>query len=221
MLRSMPPWLATFVAAGPIHVFVPPSSKQLSPIRAGEAKMDIRAFAHFGPNVLAESLQNGVSRRAFLKTGAAAGGGLLLCFAPDGGEGDAAPGTFAPNAFIRIDRDGAVTLVMPQVEMGQGTYTSMPMLIAEELEIELSKVRLEHAPADDKLYGNPITKFQVTGGSTSVRAFWEPLRRAGATARNLLIAAAAQTWGVNADACRAEKGEVIHVPTGRKGSYGT
>ena len=178
--------------------------------------MDTGAFAHFGPNVLAEPLQNGVSRRAFLKAGAAAGGGLLLSFALDCAEGDAAAGTFAPNAFIRIDRDGAVTMVMPQVEMGQGTYTSMPMLIAEELEVELSKVRLEHAPADDKLYSNPIIKFQVTGGSTSVRGFWEPLRRAGATARVMLIAAATQTWGVDADACRAEKGEVIHVPTGRE-----
>ena len=184
--------------------------------------MDTGAFAHFGPNVLAEPLQNGVSRRAFLKAGAAAGGGLLLSFALDCAEGDAATDTFAPNAFIRIDRDGAVTMVMPQVEMGQGTYTSMPMLIAEELEVELSQVRLEHAPADDKLYGNPIIKIsQVTGGSTSVRGFWEPLRRAGATGRNLLIAAAAQTWGVDMNTCRAEKGEVIHVPTGRRVSYGT
>jgi isoquinoline 1-oxidoreductase beta subunit len=118
-----------------------------------------------------EPLQNGVSRRAFLKVGAAAGG-LLLSFAVDCGEGDAAAGSFAPNAFIRIDRDGAVTLVMPQVEMGQGTYTAMPMLIAEELEIDLSRVRLEHAPADDKLYGNPILgSSQTTGASTSVRAF--------------------------------------------------
>jgi isoquinoline 1-oxidoreductase beta subunit len=176
--------------------------------------MNTEAVAHLGP------LKSGVSRRAFLKAGAASGGGLLLSFVLDCAEGNAAEDTFAPNAFIRIDRNGAVTMVMPQVEMGQGTYTSMPMLIAEELEVELSKVRLEHAPADDKLYGNPITKFQVTGGSTSVRAFWEPLRRAGATARNLLIAAAAQTWGVNADACRAEKGEIIHVPTGRRVSYG-
>jgi len=182
--------------------------------------MDIRAFTHFGPNVLVEDLQNGVSRRALLKAGAAAGGGLLLSFALDCAEGDAAAETFAPNAFIRIDRDGAVTFVMPQVEMGQGTYTSMPMLIAEELEVELSQVRLEHAPADEKLYGNPMTKLQVTGGSRSVMGFWEPLRRAGATARNLLIAAAAQTWGVDADACRAENGEVIHVPTGRSLFYG-
>src|SRR5262249_45375167 len=219
MLLSMPPWPATYVAAGPIRAFAPPSSKRLNPILAGEVEMDTGAFAHFGPNILAEP-QNGVSRRAFLKAGAAAGGGLLLSFALDCGEGNAAVDTFAPNTFIRIDRDGAVTLVMPQVEMGQGTYTSMPMLIAEELEVELSKVRLEHAPADDKLYGNPIFKFQVTGGSTSVRGYWEPLRRAGATGRNLLLAAAAQTWGVDADACRAEKGGVIHVPTGRTVSYG-
>jgi isoquinoline 1-oxidoreductase subunit beta len=183
--------------------------------------MDTEAFAYFGPNILAEPSQNGVSRRAFLKASAAAGGGLLLSFALDCGEGDAAAGTFAPNAFIRIDRDSAVTLVMPQVEMGQGTYTSMPMLIAEELEVELSQVRLEHAPADEKLYGNPgLRSTQRTGGSTSVRAFWEPLRRAGATARNLLIAAAAQTWGVDLDTCRAEKGEVIHGPTNRRINYG-
>jgi isoquinoline 1-oxidoreductase subunit beta len=183
--------------------------------------MDIRAFTHFGPNAFTEPLQNGVSRRAFLKASAAAGGGLLISLALDCAEGHAAAAAFAPNAFIRIDRNGAVTLVMPQVEMGQGTYTSMSMLIAEELEIELSQVRLEHAPPNDKLYGNPVLgSSQTTGGSTSVRAFWEPLRRAGATARNLLIDAAAQTWGVDANACRAEKGEVIHVPTGRALFYG-
>ena len=183
--------------------------------------MDTEAFAYFGSDVLTDPLQNGVSRRAFLKVGAAAGGGLLLSFALDCGKSEAAAGTFAPNAFIRIDRDGAVTMVMPQVEMGQGTYTSMPMLIAEELEVELSRVHLEHAPADEKLYGNPIIRgSQITGGSTSVRGFWEPLRRAGAVARNLLIAAAAQMWGVDADICRAEKGEVIHAPTSRRINYG-
>jgi isoquinoline 1-oxidoreductase beta subunit len=177
---------------------------------------------NFAAAVSAEGSYSNLSRRAFLKTGAAVGGGLLLSFAADTTEASAAAGPFEPNAFIRIDRSGAVTLVMPQVEMGQGTYTSMPMLIAEELEVELSQLRLEHAPADEKLYGNPIIRgSQITGGSTSVRGFWEPLRRAGATARGLLIAAAAQTWGVEVDACRAEKGEVIHVPTGRKTSYGT
>src|SRR5215471_1297424 len=152
MLLSMPPWPAIYVGAEPIRVFAPPSSKRLSPTLAGEVKMNTEAVAHLGP------LKSGVSRRAFLKAGAASGGGLLLSFVLDCAEGNAAEDTFAPNAFIRIDRNGAVTMVMPQVEMGQGTYTSMPMLIAEELEVELSKVRLEHASADDKLYGNPIFK---------------------------------------------------------------
>jgi isoquinoline 1-oxidoreductase beta subunit len=182
--------------------------------------MDIAAFAHLGDHVLTEPSQIDISRRAFLKAGAAAGGGLLLGFALPFEAVTAATGIFAPNAFVRIDSNGAVTLIMPQVEMGQGTYTSMPMLIAEELEIELSQIRLEHAPADDKLYGSPIFKFQITGGSTSVRAFWEPLRRAGATARTLLVSAAAQTWSVGVESCRAEKGEVIHVTTGRRLNYG-
>jgi isoquinoline 1-oxidoreductase beta subunit len=96
---------------------------------------------------------NGISRRVFLKAGVASGGGLLLGFALPALLGDATaagPGPFAPNAFIRIGNDGAVTLIMSQVEMGQGTYTSIPMLIAEELEVDLSQVRLEHAPPDEK-----------------------------------------------------------------------
>ena len=127
---------------------------------------------------------------------------------------------FAPNAFVRIDRDDRVTLIMPQVEMGQGTYTSMPMLIAEELEVPLDQVSLVAAPPDDRLYTNPLIGFQATGGSKSVRAMWEPLRRAGAVARIMLISAAAQGWNVDPTSCRAEKGEVIHGPTGRKLRYG-
>src|SRR6516225_998115 len=129
---------------------------------------------------------DGLSRRAFLKMGAASGGGLMLGFALPGlfGEATATESTsFVPNAFIRIARDGSVTLVMPYVEMGQGTYTSIPMLIAEELEVALSQVRVEHAPPDERRYGNPVFGgLQATGGSTSIRAAWEPLRRAGATA---------------------------------------
>ena len=167
-----------------------------------------------------------VSRRTLLRASAAAGGGLLLSLVLPmsprfaAAEETSPPGEFTPNAFIRIGRDGQVTLIMAQVEMGQGTYTSMPMLIAEELEIDLAQVSLEHAPADDKLYGNPLLGFQVTGGSTSVRAFWEPLRKAGAAARCLLVEAAAQSWGVDASSCHAEKGEVIHTPSGRRLSYG-
>ncbi|HXL11605.1 MAG TPA: molybdopterin cofactor-binding domain-containing protein, partial [Gemmatimonadales bacterium] len=160
-----------------------------------------------------------LSRRAFLEVGAAIGGGLLLGFTLPGrtqGRAD----RFAPNAFVRIDRDGRVTLIMHKVEMGQGTYTSMPMLLAEELEVDLAQVRLEHAPADDTLYAEPLFGVQETGGSTSVRGNFEPLRRAGATARALLVAAAAQTWKVTAASCRAERGEVVHAPTGRRLGYG-
>jgi CO/xanthine dehydrogenase Mo-binding subunit len=127
---------------------------------------------------------------------------------------------FSPNAFVRVGRDDNVILVMPQVEMGQGTYTSMSMLIAEELEVDLARVSLEAAPPDDRLYANPLAGFQVTGGSTSVMAMWEPLRRAGATARVMLIAAAANDWNVNPSSCRAEKGEVLHPPTGQRLNYG-
>ena len=143
-----------------------------------------------------------VSRREFVTVLAAAGGGLLLGYRVAGGQ--RAPSTaatastpgatssgFAPNGFIHIGPDGGITLIMPQVEMGQGTYTSMPMLLAEELEVAPDQVRLEHAPPDNKRYANPFFGEQMTGASSSVRAFYEPLRRAGATARAMLVAAAA------------------------------
>ena len=167
-----------------------------------------------------------VSRREFLVAGAAAGGGLLLGFraagrspalAPAAG---ATPPAFAPNAFIRIGTDGRVTMIIGQVEMGQGVYTSMPMLLAEELEVGLNQVHIEHAPPDDKLYGNPLFGFQATGGSTSVRALYGPMRRAGATARRMLVAAAGKRWGVDPASCRAERGAVIHTATGRRIAYG-
>jgi isoquinoline 1-oxidoreductase subunit beta len=166
-----------------------------------------------------------VSRRTFLRVGAAGGGGLLLSFRRPALVRRAAAATppadtLARDAFIRIDRAGRVTLILHKVEMGQGTYTSMPMLLAEELEVDLDHIQLEPAPPDDKLYAEPLFGFQVTGGSSSVRGAWEPLRRAGATARNLLVSAAAETWQVDAAACRAEHGAVIHLPTGRTLTYG-
>src|SRR3989441_5354531 len=109
---------------------------------------------------------------------------------------------------------------MHKVEMGQGTYTSMPMPLAEELDVELSQVHLEHAPPDDARYADPLFGVQETGGSTSVRGNWEPLRRAGATARALLVTAAAQTWKVDPSSCHAAQGQVIHGPTGRSLGYG-
>ena len=167
-----------------------------------------------------------VSRRDFVTVLATAGGGLLIGWRA--GEPSraataaaaAAPPAFVPNAFIRIGTDGQVTLIMSQVEMGQGTYTSMPMLLAEELEVGLDQVRLEHAPPNDKLYANPLFGDQETGGSSSVRSFYEPLRRAGATARTMLVAAAAQTWDVDPASCRAKRGVVTHGPTGRTLTYG-
>jgi isoquinoline 1-oxidoreductase subunit beta len=145
---------------------------------------------------------------------------LRLPFA--NGEAEAAGADrFAPNAFIRIGSDGQIVLTMPYVEMGQGTYTSIPMLIAEELEVDLKQVRLEHAPPNEKLYGNPLLGgVQATGNSNAVRAAWQPLRQAGAIARTMLVAAAAKRWNVDAASCRAQSGEVLHPPTGRRAKYG-
>jgi isoquinoline 1-oxidoreductase beta subunit len=180
------------------------------------------------------------SRREFLKMGmtlaAGAAGGLLLGFGvPARGDelrsfsigGDAIegsqPGVFAPNAFVQIDHAGMVTLVVPKVEMGQGVYTSIPMLIAEELEVSLSNVTLEHSPPNVKLFFDPLVGplgGQLTGGSTSIRYAWEPMRRAGATARVLLVTAAAQRWNVDPASCYAEQGEVLHRASDRRASYG-
>jgi CO/xanthine dehydrogenase Mo-binding subunit len=104
--------------------------------------------------------------------------------------------------------------------MGQGILTALAMMVAEELEVGLEQVRVEHAPGDDRLYANPHLGFQATGGSTSVRAFYDPMRQAGAAARSLLVAAAAASWGVDPASCRAAKGRVIHSGTGRTVTYG-
>ncbi|HTA73125.1 MAG TPA: xanthine dehydrogenase family protein molybdopterin-binding subunit [Gemmatimonadaceae bacterium] len=158
-----------------------------------------------------------LSRRDFVVVMAAAGGGLLLgCRIDDRSNSNA----FAPNAFVRIGADGRVTLVMPQIEMGQGMYTALPMLIAEELEVGLDQVTVEQAPPNEKLYVNPLFGIQATGGSTSVRAFSEPLRKAGAAARMMLVAAAAGQWRVDPSACSAQRGVVTHGATKRTLPYG-
>ncbi|HPU51744.1 MAG TPA: molybdopterin-dependent oxidoreductase, partial [Burkholderiaceae bacterium] len=180
-----------------------------------------------------------ISRRTFIVSGAATGGGLLIALLlpgcdrrsrndkpPEAAVGSAtskdaphAP-NLAPNAFIRIGRDGTVTFVMHKVEMGQGTFTSIPMLLAEELDVDPRKVLLEQAPPDNGRYADPLLGGQVTGGSTSVRGAWEPLRRAGATARAVLVQAAAQQWSVDPKDCQTADGAVKHVPTGRSLHYG-
>ena len=170
------------------------------------------------------SSTNVLSRRKLLQAGAAAGGGLLLSLSLPFSNGEAETADadgFAPNAFIRIEGDGRIVLTMPYVEMGQGTYTSIPMLIAEELEVDLKQVQVEHAPPNEKLYGNPLLGgLQATGNSNAVRAAWQPLRQAGAIARTMLVSAAAKRWNVDPASCRAQSGEVRHAPTGRRIGYG-
>jgi isoquinoline 1-oxidoreductase beta subunit len=133
---------------------------------------------------------------------------------------DNTTGQFAPNAFIRIDHSGKTTLVMPQVEMGQGVYTAIAMILAEELDADFSKVALEHAPPSDKLYGNPMFGIQATGNSNSIRAFWKVLRTVSAAARAMLIQAAAQQWQVDPATCSAANSIVTHTASGRTIGYG-
>jgi isoquinoline 1-oxidoreductase subunit beta len=174
---------------------------------------------------VAEGFPGIVSRRSLLKSGLA--GGLLVAFhlpLRAGNEPvqppDLTDGKFAPNAFIRIDEAGHTTMVMPQVEMGQGVYTAVAMILADELDADLSHVTLQHAPPNDKLYGNPTFGLQVTGNSNSIRAFWKPLREAGATARAMLVQAAASEWKVEPASCTTSKGQVSHTESGRNLSYG-
>ncbi len=161
-------------------------------------------------------------RRQFLKASAAIGGGLLIGFVMPSSREAMASETkevFSPNAWIRIAKDDTVTLIIAKVEMGQGVYTSLPMLLAEELEVDLNKIRIEDAPPG-KEYIDPILQFQATGGSSSVRSSWKPLSEAGAAARIMLIAAAAESWKVNPADCHAENGMIFHNASKRSLSYG-
>ena len=166
-----------------------------------------------------------VGRREFIRTGAAIGGGLLVSLhaALPGRTSDASAvegKDFALNAFVRIGTDESVTVISAHSEMGQGIYTSLPMLLNEELEADWSKVRVEAAPVD-KAYNHPVFGIQMTGGSTTSPAEWERYRKMGAVARIMLVEAAAQQWNVDAASCHVEKGVVIHGVTGRRATYGS
>src|SRR4051812_34152192 len=190
----------------------------------------LRDFETMDSFILREQIadEEMVSRRAFVQ-----GTGLLVGFALTGastGSAFAGPASqvvqnkvasaFAPNGFIRIDPTDAVTLVMPMAEMGQGVYTSLSMLLAEELEVKLDQIRVQHAPANDALYVNQFLHIQTTGASSSVRAFWTPLRQAGAVGRNLLIAAAAKRWNVDPATCHVKNGIVSNASGSKHLSYG-
>jgi isoquinoline 1-oxidoreductase beta subunit len=164
-----------------------------------------------------------LNRRSFLKAGVTLGGGLMMGFVLPGIDVLAktkTPATsFVPNAWIRITPDETISIVVAKSEMGQGVYTSMPMLVAEELEVDLNSIHIELAPPNPA-YIDPLLEMQATGGSTSVRSSWLPLREAGAAARMMLIAAAAERWRVDPAQCQAENGQVIHPASRRQLSYG-
>ncbi len=160
--------------------------------------------------------RSGISRRDFVERSA---GLVIALYLPPGAHPTPAvadPKAFAPNAWIRVGADGLVTLTVDKSEMGQGSQTGLAIILAEELEADWSTVRLGSVPE------NPATwsRLMRTGGSNAIRSSWEPLRKAAAAARTMLVTAAAETWGVERAACRAENGAVVHVPTGRRLSYG-
>ncbi|MBX3584979.1 MAG: molybdopterin-dependent oxidoreductase, partial [Rhizobiaceae bacterium] len=167
-----------------------------------------------------------LSRRAVLRGSALATGGLILGIglpaeAKEGRVSDGATKSGAKlNAFIRILPDESVTMIMPAVEMGQGAYTSMAMILAEELDIGIEAVTLEHAPPDQKNYANPALGAQITGGSTTMFAWYLPLRKTGARARQMLLAAAGEAWGVDIATLRTAGGKVLHDASGRTATYG-
>src|SRR5450830_1268065 len=160
------------------------------------------------------------TRRDFLKVSAVIGGGLTLGVSLPGviGEAQAAGTMYTPNAWVHIADDNTITLISARSEMGQGVYTSMPMLIAEELGVDVRKIKVEIAPVGE-VYTNALLGGQLTGGSTSVRDGWEKLRVAGAQVRTMLVAAAAEKWQVSADQLHVSDGKVIG-PGGRKATYG-
>jgi isoquinoline 1-oxidoreductase beta subunit len=160
------------------------------------------------------------TRRDFLKTSALAGGGLIIGFTLPGAArlAEAAGKEARINAYLRIAPSNDIVVVCGLSEMGQGVHTAIPMLVAEELDADWARVRVEQAGVD-QAFANPIFGMQATGGSTSIRGHWEPMRKAGAAARAMLIAAAAETWKVDAAECSTQKGMVLH-PSGKKLSYG-
>ena len=165
----------------------------------------------------------GMNRRSFLKSSSAGAAGLLIGFYFHGDAELLAAAPDAPivlNAWIHIGTDDLVTILIDKSEMGQSILTGLAMIAADELDCDWKKVRTEFAPAD-KVYFNPRFGVQGTGGSSGTPTSWDPLRKASATARAMLLAAAAQKWGVNPSECRAENSTILHAPTKRSLTYGS
>ncbi|HEX4118881.1 MAG TPA: molybdopterin cofactor-binding domain-containing protein [Rhizomicrobium sp.] len=173
-------------------------------------------------SALAKTETQAPSRRDFLTVSLAAGGGMLLGFPLRHAFADAPPPKYVlrPDAFIRIDSDNHVALIIPQEEMGQGVYTSLSQLLADELDVAFDHVTSEPAPPSDTIYGQPAGGGQGTGGSTSIRAFYFALRQVGASARAMLVQAAAQQWQVDPAGLRTENGQVIDDAHNRRLDYG-
>src|SRR5260221_5404292 len=212
----MPPWRETFAAAVPTCASARRSNMLPKPDSAPrETDMYDSAIQESNP-----STDAALTRRGFLQAGLAVGGTLVVGFhLPLARGAQSERPAFAPNAFIRIDAHGKVTLIMPQVEMGQGIYTAVAMILAEELDAAFDQVSLEAAPPNDKLYANPTFGLQVTGNSNSIRAFWMPLRKAAAGARAILVEAASQVWKVDPAGVRTDSSTAIHDATGRRLAY--
>lgn len=161
---------------------------------------------------------------AFVWLGAGSRARAFINARPQSGDPAAASAdgnpAFAPNAFVRVDADGPVRLVMPNVEMGQGIYTGACAILAEELGVGMDQIKVEHAPPNQALYGIPLLGEQATGGSTSTRDQWTVLREAGAVARTMLVTAAANRWRVDPASCTVERGVVVHAASARKLAFG-
>src|SRR5437773_1852879 len=196
MRISMPPCRATSADAAPINV------------------SGARSIAR--PACRRWHMEKTLTRRTFLKVSAAGGALVVSGYLPGLRESSTAEaaGVFEPNIWIKVGSDDTVTIKLTQLEMGQGVMTSMPMLVAEELDMDWTRMKTEWVPADPR-YGNPnFGGAQITAGSNSVRGMWKLLREAGGTARAMLVTAGAQTWGVPENTVSTEKGEVVHISSG-------
>ncbi|WP_156668205.1 molybdopterin cofactor-binding domain-containing protein, partial [Rhizobium bangladeshense] len=168
---------------------------------------------------LQDKINLSISRRHFLLGVSLTGAGLVIGITPQASSAAIKP--LETNPFIRIPPEGKIAFIMPSVEMGQGIYTAVAMLLAEELEVSLDQVVLEHAPADPSRYANPLLGDQITGGSIAIRAVYEQMRKAGAATRIVLVNTAARGWNVPPESCTTRAGVVLHEASGRRASYGS